>query len=595
MSKIERKKLVKGTKLQAEPIDDFFTAVNNEIKAIGTTGLDRDNISYLSSFHLKWTLSSILWGTTGIISERGEFKSEQAYCFPFILPETQDKFSSQITADSTYYTLKDIVMSLDQGDEPINWFPWQTKAGPSYTPQGTTTGDAGNYNFKLSIFKKTPWTVNNNITHWESEIASFNIPGTAFAVSNMALNPFVISDTNLRISPDSSYCAVLTFEGQTPSQDEDAQTNNRINNIQIDFRFITEIRQRDIAQAPDADPTGMANAPTLYKAPTSDNLSLGAINPGDLIQEDPLQTNIEKIDDKIEKKLSGGFSSTWAKPQAREQLINVQAYEAFNVQMFNNTWVYKDAGIDMYQMPYTRDVASDPDIVPLPGPSTANFEYVWDRAIIPITEPFEIHSIYLAWEQRDGTGPTIDKVTHEVQKTGLTFPFDMACEVVLHSGWNSDWYGTQSISYFAPPTNQWGTTNLVDQAVDPLLQNIKIATATLGEAPIRIVQIPLNYDNTGGQNSEGVGYYGNGIPVFVGRGVGFNSDSRNNVASQVGPVVPVSPATKGLEKCIEIKLGFLNMTAITNLEGEQYWANGPTAPGFNIIIIGKKSLVRSEW
>ena len=117
MSKITRKKLTKGTKLQAQPVNDFYQGVNT---AIANRTLDKDNLNYETPFELEWSIDSINWTDTASTQS-------QAWSFPFILPATQDIFSTELTENSIPCTLRSIVVSMDQGDEPITWFPQMTR------------------------------------------------------------------------------------------------------------------------------------------------------------------------------------------------------------------------------------------------------------------------------------------------------------------------------------------------------------------------------------------------------------------------------------------------------------------------------------
>jgi len=589
MSKVTRQKLVKGTKLQAQPVDDLFVAVENELEA---PSINKENIPYESSFHLNWIVDSIVWSS----ATTGKKARDKAFVMPFILAPTQDLFGLQIAEDSEYYTLREITFSHDQGDEAINWFPHQTKAGPVYEAMGCTKGDAGNYNFVLSIYKKTPSIVTSEVTHWETEVVSFIIPGTAFLLSNMGLNPYVIKDINKLFAPDSVYSATLKFEGQAPSPDfaTPPLTNNRLVNIEIDLKFTTPLRTRDTGTG-DIDPTGMANAPKSFQTVTSDSVIIGSISPSDPIQSDPIQLNLEALDEKLTRKLSGGFNDTYSKPQYKEQ-TSVAAYECFNVQLFNNIYNYEDEGYDLYQAPYTWTTVADPGILPDIEIATQNFEYLADRRILPINEPFEIHGIYLCWQQRQVTGPDSTLAEHQLAQQALAQDIgaSMNVEVVLHSGWNSDWYGTQPIAYST--SVDWLNDNVVDQAVDPFIQGVTDTgggASGLGDPTTRIIQVPLNFDSTGAQNSEGVGFIQTGIPVFVGRGVGYNSNQRTSVCSNTSATIPNIPYTRGVEKCLEFKVTFTGLP-YTNLESNHYFENGPTAPGMTFIVVGKKSLVKSS-
>jgi len=356
------------------------------------------------------------------------------------------------------------------------------------------------------------------------------------------------------------------------------------------LKFTTPLRQRDSQGDTDLDPTGMANNPTLYGTggDSVDPINLGAINPGDTIQANPLQTNIEELDKKLQRKLSGGFSSTWSKPAFYEQL-DAQAYHAFTVPLFNNNIVYDDDGIDMTKVPYTEaSITADLPIVPNGFPGAVPLQYVYDRRVIPITEPFEIHHIFLCYEGRDAFGPARSIDSHKAGQIGALGSIgNMQLEVFLGSGWNSDWYGTESIAYWDEA--DWNSTNVVDEAVDPLTQTL---FQNVGGTRTRIIQIPLNNEGIG-TNSFGQGYFRNGIPTFVGRGVGFNSNNRtSHVVTRGNP--PTAPNTKGQEKFIHIVMGWYDLPYTNELSN--HFAKDLLAPGgAHLIFIGKKSLVKSEW
>lgn len=581
MSKITRKKLTKGTKLQAQPVNDFYQNVESAIT--GRT-LDKDNLPYETPFELEWSIDSINW--TDVTTTH-----EQAWTFPFILAATQDIFSTELTENSIPYTLRSIVMSMDQGDEPITWFPEMTRlTGGGVEYLGTTEGDAGKFTFKLNIFKKTPSSQEPGVTTWETELASFEIPGTAFAVANQGTNPYVIKDINQKFTSDSAYCMSVQFIGQTPTADGDNQQRLCIKNLQISLRFTTPIRTRDQQTGNNDDPIGMANNPTLYGggSDSQDPLTLGVINPGDVIQEDPLQTNIQDLDKKLHRKMSGGYSSTWSKPEFYEQL-DAQAYHAFTVPLFNNDYVYEANGINMALMPYTRNpITTDLTIVPDGGPGIIATDFLYDRRVIPITEPFEIHHIFLCYEGRDEFGPERETSSHQARKANpLVGAGTFELEVFLGSNWTSDWYGSESITFVQDA--DWVNFNVVDEAVDPLVQT---QFQDVGETRTRIIQIPLNYE-ANPSNSLGSGYFDNGIPVFVGRGVGYNSNDRTEHVRQQG-IAPQIPATRGQEKFIHIAAGWFGLpytNETTNHNAKDLLANG----GMSLLIIGKKSLVRSEW
>ena len=578
MSKITRKKLVKGTKLQAQPVDDLYTAAGNEIS---NATINDDNVEHLEgTFRLNWWLSNINWAN-GTVSVNPEEANEQAYNFPFILPPTQDIFNTTIDENSKYYTMKDLTLSIDQGDEPIDWLvPHTDTSSPTgYSWSAGTKSEAGKFEIDIYFWNKTPSSVASNTTHWENNFASFNIPGTAFIANNMALNPFVIKDINKILAPDQAYCMSVVFRGETVNPLEGVVVAHIIRNLQISVRLSTPLRKFVEDSAIAANPTEVQNAPVLYKEKTGDAIGLSSINPGNTIQEDPLQTNIEDIDKRFHNKLQGGHNTLWSKPLA-EQQTELMAYDVFTVQMFNNNNNYKLGGYDIDHVPYNNTTPGGGG-GPGPGPGRTP-DSAADRRVVPIFNPYEIHAIYLAWQTE--VSQTYTSHTDPLNTTP-TLAGQLSLDVVLHSGWRSDRYATQVICSMA----DMEALNIVDASTDPLLQNFESGpwtTTSLGNPTMFIQQLTLNYE--AGGNTEGTGYFNTGIPVYVGRGIGSNSDQRSFIANSNPATAPALPTTLGLEKLLEFRIVMTDLTLDANNRTDFV-----SPPGFTFIVVCKKNLVYS--
>ena len=142
------------------------------------------------------------------------------------------------------------------------------------------------------------------------------------------------------------------------------------------------------------------------------------------------------------------------------------------------------------------------------------------------------------------------------------------------------------------------TTDLIDKAVDPFTQRVTHAAATpyLGEPSIFTLPIPLNYRVAAAPNQQGVGYNTTGIPIYVGRGLGDDSDDRVNMALSTGSVVVANTGfNKGVEKLLEFKITVDGVSYEVDANNRALWADGPNAPGFTFVVVCKKMLTKSEW
>lgn len=599
MSKKTRERLVKGTKLASQPLNDLLkvAVVDNGLNVGDVDDANLEN--YETSFRTNFWLSSITSyraPAAGAV-ETGE-NVNQAYCFPFILAPPQDTFSENINSDSKYYTLRDMSFSWDQGDEPISWVAYinQNPAGTvndRFYNFGTTEVEAGKFDYKLSLWSKTPTAVNPNVTHWEKEIGSWTIPGTAFLADNMALNPWTIDDIDIVLPPDRVYCLTLEYLGQEIDRvGESTGTGKKVffPNIQVSLRYTTPLRTFTY-ETSDASPLFVQNIPANYKGNLADNIVQNAVSPGDFINEASIQPNIEAIDSRFQHKLQGGHNTLWSKPQAATQ-SKLAAYDIFTVNLFNNINNYTYGAYDLSEVPYTKTT----------GPAVIDEDYTFDsiadRRIVPIHYPYVIEAIYVCWQHKDAlANPTQTTASHEsVLPAAAIATGTYHFEVVLHTASRSDTYGTQTIAYWTG--NPVTTGDLIDTAVDPFTQRIDhpAAASYLGLPSIFTLPIPLNYRAGGVPNQQGVGYNPTGIPIYVGRGLGDDSDNRTTMALSVNSGIAAGLGlNKGVEKLLEFKIRVAGVNYTVDENFRALWADGPNAPGFTYIVVCKKMLTKSEW
>lgn len=628
MSKITRKKLVKGTKLQSQPIFSLQAGVNNYLQ---TQGVDEENLDkYESSFRLNWSMPQLYYSTKADPAINAEvdsayyarvyFPNEQVYNYPFILPATQDIWTQGINEKSKYYTLRDITFSQDQGDEPIAYvgLPIDTRwtdadyavaTDTTYSPyQLEMNTPEFNYNFRLTLWSKTPYVVNDNITIWEDEIGSWEIPFTAFVNPNMGFNPFVIENLNIQLSPDKSYCFTLEFTGN-PQQliftfwgDEDPTTgyfDQYLKNLQFSFRFTTPLRAFDVETSSTiSNPAVVQNYPHTYINGQNGNETITPILPNTPIEANPLQGNIETIDHQFQHKLQGGHNTLWSKPFAAQQ-TDLAAYDIITIPLLNNTSNMRWGGFDVGKYPYVSLDTTDPNNILLTS--------FGDRKVLSIYQPFTIHSAYVGFQKEIANACNPARKYHITSNTDSLIPGLIDIELVMHSGWRADRTATQQIAKISIDGDDLYNPTLVDAAIDPVIQSNNrqnSANYSVGLPSIFLYQMSLNGTQLVPVPKD-IGFFDQGLPYYIGRGIGKNSDVRTYVTDSSGDENP--PKTLGQEKLLEarIKVSGLSIPKVTNpvppREGfppiddtVRIW-NGICIPGVILYLVVKKSLVKSEW
>lgn len=625
MSKITRKKLVKGTKIQAQTIGAFDTAVAS---GLNNQGIDATNLDkYESTFRLNWWLPQLQYGNEPDPADadpadpayfaRVWWDKNQVYNFPFILPATQDIWTTGINEQSKYYTLRDITFSHDQGDEPISYLAYPAVSGSWESTENVKSNNTTyapyfyeantkdfEFTFRLTLWAKTPNIVNDDITIWEDELGSWEIPYTAFINPSMGFNPFVIENLNIQLSPDKSYCFTVEFDGVPQSliiflEGETTAIarfwEQYLKNLQFSFRFSTPLRRFDTETGNvKTSPTNVQNFPFTYKGAQDDNISPVPTVPNTFILADPIQSNQEQVDHRFQNKLQGGHNTLWSKPFASQQ-TDLAAYDIITVQLLNNTANMRWGGFDVGQFPYRTYT----------GEFEENLTSFGDRKAISIYHPFTIHSAYIGLQTRIDIGGashgTPSRQYHLLSNNTEGFSGILDVELVMHSGWRADRTATQQIAKISIDGSELRSSNYIDRAIDPVIQsNLRENTANfqVGVSSIWLFQMNLN----GSQPLRNIAFYDQGLPYYVGRGIGYNSDDRTYVTDSGGTINP--PKTLGQEKLLEARLKVSGITIppvpsttfpLPSVPANTRIWDGLCIPGITLYLVVKKSLVKSEW
>lgn len=386
MATIRRKKLVKGVKVQAQPIDVFFETISDEVN---TPAINKENLPYRSNFDLTFNtrilknrafdnpltgdgyipysyfdVSDPAWiGLSGDGGSPADFAIDYStgnkiqtdqennlyQHFHFILPNTQEVFEdSGLTSESYTYTLNSLTLSLEQLDNPAGLYFDPNSSAEQGTDLSLAATDA--YSVKVSLHRKNPYRKTNEI-FWQEEIGSWTFPSALFLNGSLAQNPFTFDNLKLKVLPDSVYLLSITSNNTHTTLDLGSLNKpwiTTINNLQVSLNFNCELLNTDL---PISYVGGAANITQNMPwfdgyveggtFPPSQSWELPAtttytpVNPNDTITEANFQGNIAQADKTLVRKLVSGYD-TDAGYQNRRQIESNQAYEVKTIQMFNN-------------------------------------------------------------------------------------------------------------------------------------------------------------------------------------------------------------------------------------------------------------------
>lgn len=579
MSKITRKKLIKGTKLPAQSLDNFFTDVKT---AVNTPTINKENLLYKSNFDLNfntrivknntninkgWKLYSDTnaLGTTMLSGDLGSphktyFPVQNIYIdqnvyqhFHFILPNTQEVFDiNGLKKNSYVYSLNRLVVSVDTLDNPAGTYPMTYPTYDAGTYHSISATDA--MDITISLHRKTPY-INNSTQYWEEKVGEWTVPGAAFLNSGLDTNPFSFEDLKLKMFPDAIYLLSITSNNleDTLVIKYDALPNSiaqtlLINNLQITLGFSCQLLDYDQVSVSN-------NIASIQNAPYSDQIApwilqdtltnTVTINPTDVIQESNVQGNMSAIDIPQVRKLVGGYETDSSMPH-HQQIKTSACYETKQVPLFNNNQLlygwkkYRNTSADGYGlyatevgftgtganfMAYTDSTPQRFDLTQYEA--QRNINQVVDRKYFPIHEPFILHHLFFTY----WVGSPTNEFGNRPEHPNTYFEV----EVYLHTLNRSDSAIRQRIAYAKwQPTvgTDLITANnlLVDKAFWLEQQNSQIYKNSTFIRPCGFtIQIPVNYGTV--PTLQGSGYTTTGKPLFMGRGYYPYSAYNNNRTS----------------------------------------------------------------
>ena len=541
MGKFTKKPLPRGTKLYGDavlgPMSDIATSVTAK-------GLDAENYK---RENIPWRIT--LCPTN--LTYKSFYDSTNSLAFPFTLPPPQEFFnvSGLQSYDQVALTLEEICFSVDLRQEP---------AGVAGTAVATKLHGAAEVNeVQLTICEKQQWYFNNTMETHTPERVLFQRTYTPDDFASLTY-PFFQADLNITLDPYKTYAVHVSCP----------KLNQNNNAYTVDFqlasptislkgkwtRFENTVNTKGAGEAnPECQ-----NAPLKASTDTAQTVTVATPAGGAALTAASINSGVNVLDNLLQEKVEGGYGPN-SEMGRYGQTKETMGYDIIAVPLFTTAegLGYRASLGTNYEhlenrAPYfTKDVVNNS---------------IYDRIILPIQSPMEIHHVYCAWNLQSPFDGTNAPATHPTSNTAR-----WQVGVSLGSGIKSDYVSYNQVAALEFGVNSGDATYYQNFLID------RYRTKGFGDRmsqggtadpkwDVALLSVPLMYQDGG---TTGVGYHTQGKPVFAGRGnswtgwkdgsgTALSTSRRSNLPHYDGTSPPnkatatIVPNTFGLENFIEV-------------------------------------------
>ena len=599
MSKITKTNLARGAFLTSQHIENNLSPVSNLIDE----KLDNNNLAeHKVPFYVNFTFPTFKTGMFGLTDDEKQSAVDGSLVFPIPLIPTQDHFDEggKLTIETPTYLLDSISVSMDLRGEGC--------AVPPHQPTVLNVDSKGwkiNYekaqeqDIVLSLFQKDYSVLSNSNKTPTNSIFSTTIPATiAFAGSEARVeNPYYIYGINKQINPYKSYYLGFHF----PNQGSGTSTSDWvINDLVISFKFYTILDTLEETYSTTRNKSTKNDTSTI----TPYNIGLTAPAPYTVISAENstsgLQTNLNKIDEFVEEKLTTGQdkfgnigtfqyndAGTGIDTMTSQAIKTPAVYDVIVVPMWQGT-IGGSGAITTYHN-YTSLGIKTSDVVAgaiNPDDYEINTEehtttlnrfqgYIQDIRTIPLFYPFTIHHV-LAYHNEQIK--TLNGINYETFGNGTTTGVITGnIGVGLGTCFQADRYTYDQIAYL-----EYNNT-FNNQIDDIILLNNKYGRDNVygvsAKRSGRLLQVPIF------PAGAGKGFYANGVPYYCGGGT-KSFETRSGF-----------PDTQGMENFIEIRWQFKSAGGVWFDDASVINTKPQTIAGIGghfVYLIGKKLLTTNR-
>ena len=622
MAKITRVKLARGTKLLKEQV----TGGNDTRGLRGAAYEINNNRVQIDQTDAKEGVFRLNWHLPYLGAD-GPWSVGKPFSIPFCLPPLREFFAQAtdghgdkaftMSPNAPQVFLEEMSFGFDQRAEPATIISHYSSSEATGRQTGTAKGSLyyGEYNaydMEMSLVEKSQKYFGNDDPYNSIERTLFSVPlrgSLLFSGQTFRRNPLLIENISQAVHPYKTYAMVIAAPNimkDSASFDTGMTWDRTLVSVQISMKFRTTLVQRDIQANANTTTQNIQNMPTAdsnltprSRTVVGQTIAITEPAAGGVIEADTaagINANTAIVDKAFRDKLKGGWNK-FGGTAPRQELFHDGCYDVIAVPIMNN----RCGGI------VSNNFMEEPWAVT--GAAAADQE-LCDRRWVPLSHPFTVHHVVLAWNWQNFVRPqqgTTAKVTPDMLPQSVNagtpqYTFKAEVGVGILSGFRGDYHTYENVAYHS----MVGPTSGASNAYAPqatwdagLIDRINTGSFTVGREPTGVTATQTAWDwelhqvpicargNPLNPVSSSNYYYLSGQPVYVGKSWSLNQQ-RSFLRDSAGTYTAATTGnTQGQEQMLEVRMKLSDTYGLENTNAELQSGY----MGHWVYILGKKTLV----
>lgn len=495
MPKFEEKPLPRGIKLYSEDVTQTQVDV---AAALSSKGIDGDN---LKTPFIPWRLTF----APTVLRPETFVDKEAALPFLFTLIPPQELFDAggQQAYNQAVLSLDEISFSFDTRQEP---------AAVEYNIDRLHGWLQAYADIEIVLIEKQQWHFNPQMqTHLPERVLFSRTFRNGIEFASMEF-PTGQANLQIQLSPYKTYALQVSCPYLRQLWNEggfDACLPSPVFSLKGKW---TRLPNTEITVGPQNDNPELGNGPNRATSDQNDTVNITVPAGASNIDAAVLNTNLTALDNKLFEGIQGGYGPN-SEMGRYGHTLETMGYDIIAVPLFNSSNIggFRAASLGDYE-----------NINRGPYFTVAAPNFVYDRFILPVAFPMEVHHVYCSWSL---ISPLWEEVgpppqTHIPGDLPATTSTRWQVGVSMGSGIKSDWARMQQIAaleYSVDPTHPtYYQTHLIDRYRVKEWGNVmSLGGPADPKWDVALLSVPLmTWDGA----TKGKGYYEQGVPIFVGRG-----------------------------------------------------------------------------
>lgn len=553
MAKITRPRLARGTKLVKEHLEQ---SVGTVAVKVGTAAVARE--------HLAKSRGVVRLNLHVPVLDSDYFRmavyGRTTFCIPFTLAALQDVWDSSgiFGPTSPPFVLDEFGVSFDTRREPAAIADRFHAAGA----EGKLNYDGlGAYTFDVSLMEKSQRFFNTNASLFpEKDVLAMRLSAEQVSGRHFRANPFLLPDCGKQLYPYKTYLLVVNAP-----ELYDAITRCALVSLTFTLKMLVPLVDRDDSSV------NPQNIPSPWVGDkVARAVAQHAIVGDDTLQEQDVQDNMVEVDQRVLRRLEGGYTREGL-PPATQELAQDSCYDIIAVPMWSNfgeARAIRAEDVTALDVPYVG-------AHPCAGKTC-------DERVIPLNFPFVIHHVVAGVSYASPRGDS-NGLSGSLHPRSATFVSEV--EVLAQAAQRGDDVTSTPIAYtkWTPNIGAFPKDNILIDRIKAQPRGLN-SEDTTEPWDYELLAVPL-------RGAGGLGYFPQGRPVFVGR-TNFGGASRSNIAA-------APPPTMGRETVLLVRWAMQDTAGMADASAVPPGAANfaETYVGYSghwVYLIGKKSLVGAE-